>query len=120
MAKKKSRYKALDELMTKVLIADGGIFLLYLLFETGNYNFSGEKMFYFSLARQFQFLDDNEYVQLRLEVTYAPSPKTALCYTTKWGSLTDGDFFAMVKGSRAFRIVRGLPIAEVNVRVEET
>lgn len=32
MAKKKSRYKALDELMTKVLIADGCIFLLYLLF----------------------------------------------------------------------------------------
>ena len=32
MATKKSRYKALDELMTKVLIADGGIFLLYLLF----------------------------------------------------------------------------------------
>lgn len=91
-----------------------------LLFETGNYNFTGEKMFYFSLARQFQFLDDNEYVQLRLEVTYAPSPKTALCYTTKWGSLTDGDFFAMVKGSRAFRIARGLPIAEVNVRIEET
>ena len=32
MANKKSRYKALDELMTKVLIADAGIFLLYLLF----------------------------------------------------------------------------------------
>jgi hypothetical protein len=32
VAKKKSRYKALDQLMTKVLIADGAIFLLYLLF----------------------------------------------------------------------------------------
>lgn len=32
VAKRKNRYKAMDQLMTKVLIADGGIFLLYLLF----------------------------------------------------------------------------------------
>lgn len=32
MAKRKNRYKAMDQLMTKVLLADGGIFLLYLLF----------------------------------------------------------------------------------------
>lgn len=32
MAKRKNRYKAMDQLMTRVLIADGGIFLLYLLF----------------------------------------------------------------------------------------
>lgn len=32
MAKRNNRYKAMDQMMTKVLIADGGIFLLYLLF----------------------------------------------------------------------------------------
>lgn len=32
MANGNSRYKELDKLMTKVLIADGGILLLYLLF----------------------------------------------------------------------------------------
>jgi hypothetical protein len=32
VASNNSRYKALDALMTKVLIADGGILLLYLLF----------------------------------------------------------------------------------------
>lgn len=91
-----------------------------LLFETGNYDFTGEKLFYFCLVRQFQFLDPDEYVQLRLEVTYTPSAKTALCRTTKWGSLTDGDFFSMVKDSRAFRIAKVLPIIGVKVRVEET
>ena len=91
-----------------------------LLFETGDYNFTGEKKFHFSLVRQFQFLDDDEYVQLRLDVTYAPSVKTALCYTTKWGSLTSGDFFTMVKTSRSFRLVKDLPIAGVSIYVEET
>lgn len=91
-----------------------------LLYETGNYDFTGEKLFHFSLVRQFQFLDEDEYVQLRLDVTYAPSPKTALCRSVKWGSLTDGDFFSMVKASRGFRLAKDLTIVGVSVRVEET
>lgn len=91
-----------------------------LLFETGNYNFTGEQLFYFSLVRQFQFLDPDEYVQLRLDVTYAPSRKTAFCHSLKWSSLTAGDFFEMVKNSRSFRALKDLPILQVSVRVEET
>lgn len=91
-----------------------------LLFETGNYDFTGEKLFYFSLVRQFQFLSEDEYVQLHLDVTYTPNVKTSLCRTTKWGSLTDGDFFTMVKNSRSFRLANELPIVGVSVHVSET
>ena len=91
-----------------------------LLFETGTYAFDMKKKFYFSLVRQFKFMDDDEYVQLHLEVTYLPCAKTRLLYKAKWGSLTDGDFFGMVRSSRAYRVARELPIFHVNVYVDET
>lgn len=91
-----------------------------LLFETGTYQFTDEKLFYFCLVRQFQFASEDEYVQLRLEVTYQSCAKTRFLFGSKWGSLTDGDFFAMVKGSRAYRVAENLPIYKVAVRVEET
>lgn len=91
-----------------------------LLFETGTYSFTGEKMFYFSLVRQFQFMDEEEYVQLHLDVLYAPDPKTRLLHCTKWDSLTEGSFFDMIKNSRAYKTAKDLPISKVDVRIEET
>ena len=91
-----------------------------LLFETGTYDFTGEKLFYVSLVRQFQFLDEEEYVHLRLDITYRPCPKTRFLFGVKWGSLTEGGFFSRVRGSRAYRVAQKLPIHQVSVRVEET
>ena len=91
-----------------------------LLFETGTFDFTGEKLFYFSLVRQFQFLDEDEYVQLHLDVTYLPSPKTKLLFGTKWASRSEGNFFDMVMKSRAYRVAKDLPIYKVHVRVDET
>lgn len=91
-----------------------------LLFETGTYTFTGEEMFYFSLVRQFQFLDPDEYVQLRLNVLYTPSVKTALLHRTTWDSLTQASFFETVRNSRDYRTVKDLPIAKVEVLIEET
>lgn len=91
-----------------------------LLFQVGNYRFTGEKMLHFNLVRQFQFLNEDEYVQLHLDIRYEPSPKTALLFKIKWGDPTDGSFFQMVKSSLAYKIVKNMPIAKVDVRVEET
>lgn len=91
-----------------------------LLFETGTYNFTGKKLFYFSLVRQFQYKSGDEYIQLRLEVCYAPSPATARICDTEWGSLTEDDFFGMVRSSKAYQKVKDMPMAEVEVRIEET
>ena len=91
-----------------------------LLFETGTYNFTGKKLFYFSLVRQFQYKSGDEYIQLRLDVCYAPSPVTARICNTEWGSLTEDDFFGMVRSSKAYQKVKDAPMAEVEVRIEET
>ena len=91
-----------------------------LLFETGIYSFDEDKEFTFSLVRQFKFLDDDEYVQLRLNVSYLPHPKTRLLYKVKWGTPEDGNFFDMVRKSRPYRTVIKMPIQKVSVSVEET
>ena len=91
-----------------------------LLFETGTYNFTGENLFYFSLVRQFQFLNEDEYVQLHLDILYPPSAKTALLVRTTWDTGVEGDFFEMVKSSLAYRVVQDLSPVRVDVRVEET
>lgn len=91
-----------------------------LLFETGNYNFTGEKQFHFGLVRQFRFLDADEYVQLHLTVLYEPSAKTALLKKIHWGAPEDGKFFQIVRNSTAYQTVRNLPMIRVDVRIEET
>ena len=91
-----------------------------LLFETGSFDFTGKKLFYFSLVRQFQYRDEDEYVQLHLDVRYAPSPATKRLSCTEWGSLTEGDFFTMVRSGAAYQAVKETPITEVAVYIEET
>lgn len=92
----------------------------HLLFETGTYDFTGEKMFHFDLVRQFKFMDPDEYVQLHLEVLYTPSLKTALLHRTTWAAPEDGTFFETVKSSRDYMVVKDLPIAKVHVHIDET
>lgn len=91
-----------------------------LLFETGTYNFTGKKLFYFSLVRQFQYKNGDEYIQLHLDICYTPSPATARICDTEWGSLLEGNFFDMVRSSTAYAKVKDQPIAIIEVRIEET
>jgi hypothetical protein len=91
-----------------------------LLFEAGTYSFSGERMFHFSLVRQFQFMDEDEYVQLCLNIMYVPSIKTKFLFCTRWDTMTHGDFFTMVKSSRIFKVAQKMTPAKVTIRIEET
>ena len=91
-----------------------------LLFETGTYSFTGEKLFHFSLVRQFQFMSGDEYVQLHLDVLYAPGLSTSLLFNTKWDSQVQGDFFEMVKSSQAYAVVKDMTPVRVDVWIDET
>lgn len=91
-----------------------------LLFETGTFDFTGKKLFYFSLVRQFQYRDEDEFIQLHLDVRYAPSPATKQLSCTEWSSLTERDFFDLVRSSAAYRAVKEMPVAQVEIYIEET
>lgn len=90
-----------------------------LLFETGTFRLEDEKFFLFSLVRQFRFFSDDEFVQLHMDVIYAPTPKTALLRQIKWEKPTDS-FFQSAKRSFAFRAVQNQPIVRVDICIEET
>ena len=91
-----------------------------LLFETGTYSFTGEKLFHFDLVRQFEFLSGDEYVQLHLTVLYAPSAKTALLTKVHWGKPGDGRFFQTVRSSIVYKTVKDMPITRVDINIHET
>ena len=91
-----------------------------LLFETGTFSFFGENMFYFSLVRQFQFADEDEYVQLHLDIQFPPSIKTAQLKRTTWWETAEDGFFEEVKNSQAFHCVKNATIAKIDVDIFET
>lgn len=91
-----------------------------LLFQTGNFRFTGEKLFHFDLVRQFQFLNQDEYVQLHLTMLYEPSAKTALLTKIHWGEPEDGKFFQVVRSSLAYQTVKNLPMVRVEIDIHET
>ena len=89
-----------------------------LLFEAGNYNFTGTPTFQFSLTRQIPD-GKGEYLQLRLTAHYPPIPFALLLHRTVW-SRPDMDFFAVVRGSRAYARVKDQPILAVDCYTMDT
>ena len=90
-----------------------------LLYETGEYDFTGERLFYFSLVRQYPG-GDGEYVQLRLEVTFAPTAETQGFLRTDWDDFVEGDFFAHVRASEEYAALADVQPVSIEVRREET
>lgn len=91
-----------------------------LLFEVGTFPFTGEFMFQFSLVRQFQFLNEDEYVQLHLDILYEPGKHTRSLRGCTWAEGSCEDFIATVKSSRAFQVMKDHPIAKVKIFIEDT
>ncbi len=77
-------------------------------------------MFYFSLVRQFHFQDEEKFVQLHLDVRYAPSPATAQMNLTSWSHPLDPDFIPYVKSTAAYHAVKEMPMVQVEVYIDET
>ena len=72
-----------------------------MLWETGNYNFTSEKLYYFCLVRQFQLEDEDEFWQLHLDLMYDKKPKILNPYECLWES--EGEFFDKILNSEAYK-----------------
>ena len=88
-----------------------------LLFETGNYNFTGEPSFMFDLVRQ---IPDGrgEYLQLHLDVHYAPLLGGIFLTRCMWSS--DENFFSQVRSSKPYRMLQNKRILRVECYTEGT
>ena len=90
-----------------------------LLLEYGVYNFTGERLFYFDLVRQYPD-GDGEYYQIRVSLTFTPDEENAKLYDTLWSDYTDENFFDYIRKSSGYRYVKNNLIKSVDIRIDQT
>ena len=90
-----------------------------LLLEYGVYNFTGERLFYYDLVRQYPD-GDGEYYQIRVSLTFTPDEENAKLYDTLWSDYTDENFFDYIRKSSGYRYVKNNPIKFVDIRIDQT
>lgn len=89
-----------------------------LLFEVGTYSFTGEKLFYFSLVRQYRTdEEDDEYLQLHLDIMYKPDKNNKLFSGNIWSDETDMDFFDYIRQSEEYCYLKEnhIPIEKIQI-----
>ena len=90
-----------------------------ILFETGTYSFSGESLFYFSLVRQIPN-DEDEYVQIHVDVLYAPTQKNERFQSSIWNEELEENIFEYIRKSEVYWEIKEDEYIKVNVSMDET
>lgn len=93
-----------------------------LLFETGDFSFSPEKAYHFTLTRQFPG-GDGEYIQVQADVIYPASAAGKDLQDVQWSDwLAQGrdGFFDYVRASAAYRALKDVPYTGVEVSCFKT
>ena len=90
-----------------------------ILFETGTYSFTGEPLFYFSLVRQLPN-DEEEYVQIHVDVLYAPTQRNENFQSSTWNEELEEDIFTYIRKSEAYLTMKAEKYINVNVYMDET
>lgn len=93
-----------------------------LLFETGDFSFSPEKAFHFTLTRQFPG-GDGEYIQVQADVIYPASAAGKDLQDVQWSDwLEQGrdGFFDYVRASSAYQALKNVPYTRVEISSSET
>lgn len=107
------------EKMTEISVGDWEDWEDMTLFEAGTYSFTGRPMFTVSLVRQFPN-DEDEFYQLHLNVLFLPEEKTNGISFSEWSQSVDGDFFAFVRETDIYSLMKDEAPAEVNIYLDET
>ena len=91
--------------------------------ETGNYDFSGENEFYFSLVRQYKANpNDDEYIQVHMDIVFEPI--TIKSQSQIWSDEFDNnnEFFDAVKSSNLLKHINDNNIfpKRIDIYADET
>ena len=90
-----------------------------LLYETGTFEFSGERYFYFSLVRQFPN-EEEEYCQIHVDIMYNPNNENKEFSGSVWNEDVEGDFFEYIRQSKAFEYASSDKIERIEIFMDET
>ena len=89
------------------------------LFETGTYSFTGEPMFYFSLARQFPNKEE-EYYQLHVDVLYSAEEGNKDFGQSTWNEDIDKNIFEYIRESHEYVFCKDKKHCKVEIYLDET
>lgn len=116
---------SLDDIIKKFeKMCEMSLNLSSILFESGNFNFTGEPLFYFSLVRQFSLENHEEFMQIHANVLYKPSAKTEpfpeFFSNVLWDFEQEGNIFDRIRESDEYKALKDEPIYSVEVYMDET
>ena len=90
-----------------------------ILFETGTYSFTGERMFNFSLVRQFPN-DEEEYYQIHVDVLYVSVEGNKEFEQSTWNEDIDENIFNYIKKSPEYDFCKDKELSKVEIYLDET
>ena len=90
-----------------------------ILFETGTYSFTGEKMFNFSLVRQFPNAEE-EYYQIHVDVLYMPTEENKDFKRNIWNEDIEENIFNYIKKTPEFSSCKDKEFSKVEIYLDET
>ena len=89
-----------------------------LLFETGEFSFTCDEQYYFSLVRQYEAENDG-YNQIHIDVIYPPANQISDLSRTDWIENVD-EFKQIVLSSIEYSILKDEPIFKIDIYDEGT
>ena len=89
-----------------------------LLFETGTFDFTGEKLFYFSLVKQFSS-DDDEYYQIHIDILYEPDSENKKFSDSFWDETGD-EIINYIKDSKEYKYAQNHKCKNIDIYMDET
>lgn len=90
-----------------------------ILFETGTYSFTGKPMFNFSLVRQYPN-EEEEYYQLHLDIMFEPTSDNSSYEQATWSFEIEDNIFDYIRKSKEYMCLKNIPIAKIEVYMDET
>jgi len=90
-----------------------------ILFETGIYDFTGEKLFYFSLVKQYPN-EEEEYVQEHTDILFEPDGENCELKECVWNFDIEENIFAYIKKSKAYAYATQHSYIKVDTYEDET
>ena len=90
-----------------------------ILFESGTFSFTGEKLFYFSLVRQFPN-EEEEYYQIHVDVLFDANDENKALQETVWNEDIEENIFEYVRKSESFNYAISDDYKKVDIYMDET
>ena len=90
-----------------------------LLNEYGVYDFTGEKLFYYDLVRQYPDGED-EYYQLRVSIIFSPDEENYYLKDTLWSFDFDGNFFDYIRKTDGYDYAKKHQWKSLDIRIDQT